>query len=201
MGSRQTPRQRGEAWSPEWDPEYKANIDGIFLVTACNKANAEAFIAKLEAAFKWAPDRSSIQKVVSLYGYPRPKEHGQNDHFGYRGGGISNPHIKNVTFTEEKGLPFLGSPIIDLGIIVMGREGDIDQAQRPEWVVDGSLFATRKLNNLVPEFDAYLLREGPKIFPGMDAQKAADKLGARLMGRWKNGASKSLCPLSYRLGY
>lgn len=184
--------QRGSAWSPDWDAEYKANIDGIFLITAYNETNAQNFIKELEAAFQWAPTRSSIRKVVVLHGFPRPGKEGINDHFGYRGGGMTNPQVKGVTFTDEKPMRFTGTPVIPIGVLVMGREGDDDKDMRPEWAVDGSLIATRKLNNLVPEFDAYLLREGPKIFPGMDPQKAADKLGARLMGRWKNGTSYSL---------
>lgn len=187
--------ERGEAWSPDWDPEYKANIDGMFIITAYNNDNAESFVQDIEEAFTWAPRRSSIKKVVSVHCYPRPGENGMNDAFGWRGGGFSNPQVEGVTFFDE--IQYTGTPVIPMGVIVMGREGDEDESRRPEWAKDGSLIATRKLNCLVPEFEAFLAAEGPRLFPNLSAQAAADKLGSRLMGRWKNGERS--CTVSYCL--
>jgi len=69
----------------------------------------------------------------------------------------------------------------------MGYEGDADKDKRPAWAKDGSFMVTRKLDNLVPEFDDFLLLHGPRIFAGIPPNEAALKLGARLFGRWKNG--------------
>ena len=69
----------------------------------------------------------------------------------------------------------------------MGYEGDGDKDKRPAWAKDGSFMVTRKLNNLVPEFDEFLLLHGPRIFPDISPNDAALKLGSRLFGRWKNG--------------
>lgn len=176
----------GDKWSPNWEAGYKEDIDGIFLITAYNVPNLKKFVAELEAAFQ-VPTLSVIRKVVDQYGAPRPEPEGINDHFGYRGGGFTNPQVKDVTFTKEKPVRYTGTPEIPIGVLVMGRDGDDDKAKRPEWALDGGFLATRKLDVLTPEFDAYLLREGPKMFPNLEPQKAADKLGARLMGRWKNG--------------
>jgi len=88
----------------------------------------------------------------------------------------------------------VGLGLIPIGVLVIGREGDEDKDRRPEWAMDGSLIATRKLNCLVPEFEGYLLEQGQKIFPNLSSTDAAAKLGARLMGRWKNGTPVVLSP-------
>jgi len=176
--------QRGDFWTPRWDPEYKVDIHGIFLITAYNDARARQFVADMEAAFALAPRRSSIKKVALLKAAPRPGSEAFNDHFGYRGG-MSNPQVKGVTYQTAPKYP--GSPIIPIGVIVMGYDGDEDSYRRPAWAKDGSFMVTRKLNNLVPEYDDFLLLHGPKIFPNIPARSAADRLGARLFGRWKNG--------------
>lgn len=181
---------RGDAWSPDWDPEYKANIHGIFLITAYNEPTALDFIKRLEVAFTYAPRRSCIKKIVSLHGHPRPGDQAINDPFGWRGGGFTNPQVKGITFTDE--VTYTGTPVIPMGVIVMGREGDEDKDARPEWAKDGSLIVTRKLNCLVPELDGYLASEGPRVFPNLNPQDAANRLGARLMGRWKNGTVTEL---------
>ena len=176
---------RGDGWSPDWDPEFKANIHGLFLITAYNEPNAQSFIQEIEDAFQWSPGRSSIKKILNFHGYPRPGAEGINDPFGWRGGGFTNPQVQGITFTDK--VQYTGTPVIPIGVIVIGRDGDDDASTRPEWAKDGSLIATRKLNCLVPELDKYLASEGPRLFPNLSAQAAAAKLGARLMGRWKNG--------------
>jgi deferrochelatase/peroxidase EfeB len=174
---------RDRSWSPHWSAEYKTAIHGIFLITAYNNPNAQNFIRQLEGAFT-----SSIKLVVNLHGYPRlnPKEE-QNDAFGFRGGGVTNPQVKDVTFSDIRPMRFTGTAVVPIGVIVLGREGDEDKDRRPAWAVDGSLIATRKLNCLVPEFDEFCLREGGKTFQSLVPAQAAEKYAARLMGRWKNG--------------
>lgn len=41
--------------------------------------------------------------------------------------------------------------------ILLGREGDAQQATRPTWALDGSFLVFRLLPQRVPEFDQYLL--------------------------------------------
>jgi deferrochelatase/peroxidase EfeB len=84
-----------------------------------------------------------------------------------------------------------GAAVIPIGVVVMGYDGDKDKDRRPLWAKDGTFMVTRKLDNLVPEFDNFLLKHGPKLFPDLPPQKAADKLGAQLFGRWKNGKTVS----------
>lgn len=184
--------QRGEFWTPNWDAEYKVDIHGIFIITAYNNNIADKFVDDMEAAFALPNRRSSIKRVVLLKGGLRPKspvDESRNDHFGYRGGGIGNPQVKGVTYKTEMKYP--GAAIIPIGVIVMGYDGDEDKDRRPVWAKDGAFMVTRKLCTLVPEFDAFLRQHGPELFPDLPLQKAADKLGARLFGRWKNGESVS----------
>ncbi|KAF9462372.1 hypothetical protein BDZ94DRAFT_1261213 [Collybia nuda] len=183
--------QRGNFWTPKWDGAFKEDIHGIFLITAYNEKVATDFIAELEAAFRVTPNRSSIQNVVVVHGFPRAGAEALNDHFGYRGG-MSNPQVAGVTFKDK--MKFPGSPLIPIGVIVMGYDGDEDKDKRPAWAKDGAFMVTRKLNNLVPEFDDFLLAHGPRLFPQLSPKQAADKLGSRLFGRWKNGTPTELSP-------
>ncbi|KAH6906860.1 hypothetical protein BKA70DRAFT_1372405 [Coprinopsis sp. MPI-PUGE-AT-0042] len=143
---------RGSFWTPNWDGPFKEDIHGVFLIK---------FIQEMEAAFKYTANRSAI--------------HSRTIHFGYRGG-MSNPQVTGVTYKEKMRYP--GAPIIPMGTIVMGYDGDETRTtpvKRPDWSKDGAFMVTRKLNNL-------------------PADKAALKLGARLFGRWKNGTSVEMSP-------
>ena len=70
------------------------------------------------------------------------------------------------------------------GIILLGREGDVDTngdpIKRPPWALDGSFLTFRYLSQLVPEFQAFVDANNPPGAP-------KDLLGARLVGRWKSG--------------
>ncbi|TFK34500.1 hypothetical protein BDQ12DRAFT_689698 [Crucibulum laeve] len=182
---------RGDFWTPDWDAEFKVDIDGIFLIVAYNEKIAQDFIKDMEAKFLYTASRSAIKKIYSLHGFPRAGAEARNDHFGYRGG-MSNPQVKGVTYKDKMRYP--GAPEIPLGTIIIGYDGDADKDKRPAWAKDGAFMVTRKLNNLVPEFDDFLLLHGPKIFPDIAPQAAALRLGARLFGRWKNGTSVEMSP-------
>ena len=175
---------RGDFWTPDWDGAFKVDIHGIFLITAYNDEDASAFIKELDKKLLVTPNRPCIKTVYLLHGNPRDGDEGPNDHFGYRGG-MSNPQVAGVTFKDKMRYP--GSPLIPIGVIVMGYDGDEDKDKRPAWAKDGAFMVTRKLNNLVPEFDAFLADHGPKVFPDIDPKAAALRLGARLFGRWKSG--------------
>lgn len=49
----------------------------------------------------------------------------------------------------------------------------------------GSFLAFRQLEQLVPEFNKYLLDNAPAV-DGKSLQDRADLLGARMVGRWKS---------------
>jgi Dyp-type peroxidase family len=81
------------------------------------------------------------------------------------------------------------------GIILTGRDGD--SGVRPDWALDGSFLAFRKLQQLVPEYKKWLLDNAVQTpGGGLTQQQGADLLGARLIGRWPSGAPVDLAPLA-----
>ncbi|KAG6834156.1 hypothetical protein H0H93_011508 [Arthromyces matolae] len=178
-------------WPSSWDKPFNlGNFDGVFIITAFNESVADKFVYDLERAFS-----TNIVRNLLLKGTRRPGGEGQNDHFGYRGG-ISNPEVRGVTFdTQSQSDPrYPGSPIIPMGVVVMGYDGDSDKDTRPVWAKDSTFMVTRKLDVFVPEFEAFLLQRGPKYFPSLPPDAAADKLGSRFFGRWKDGTPTELSP-------
>lgn len=119
--------------------------------------------------------------------------------FGFQDG-ISNPFLDEVDTVAIR-----GSETINQGIILAGRKGDVPvdgtgkplvNFSRPAWALDGSFLAFRYLRQLVPEFDAFLEKNAlpvpPPVNPGDPVPTGAEKLGARLVGRWKSGMYFSL---------
>ncbi|KAG6910060.1 hypothetical protein DXG01_013507 [Tephrocybe rancida] len=179
----------GDGWTPDWDKDFKQPLDGVFLITAYVDFYAQNFMADMEAAFAGAFRSTFFVKCDSG---PAPEKY---NHFGWRGG-MSNPQIRRATF-ETRAQPeirYPGSSIIPMGTIVMGYDGDEDKYSRPDWAKNGAFMVTRHLNTLAPEFDAFLVEKGPIVFPNLPVQEAADKLGARLFGRWKDGTPTELSP-------
>lgn len=84
----------------------------------------------------------------------------------------------------------------------MGYQGDPffndPNNVRPDWTKDGSIMVFRKLEQLVPEFDNFLAKSGPKwrewmsptavkeIAPPLSDKEGAALWGARMIGRWKS---------------
>jgi deferrochelatase/peroxidase EfeB len=178
-----------ETGKPKWDTEFQQVIHGVFQITGHDDSKLLAFVDQLEIAFespRSVVSKSSITKVLLFRTNFRPAPEAPNEHFGYRDG-ISKPEVEGFTFDNKRPMRFPGSPVIDLGVIVMGHEGDEDRAFRPGWAVDGSFFVFRKLKCYVPEFNDFLASEAPKLFPELPLIKAKALLGARMFGRWKSG--------------
>ncbi len=103
--------------------------------------------------------------------------------------GISNPAVAGFSTTV---LP--GQTVVPSGTILTGRLGDV--ALRPSWTLDGTFMAFRKLQQKVPEFDAWTLENAIQNPEGtLTVQQGADYLGARMFGRWKSGAPTDITPL------
>lgn len=103
--------------------------------------------------------------------------------FGFADG-IAQPAIDGVPTMVHR-----GTDTIHQGIILVGRPGDSLKDNRPLWSLDGSFLAFRKLQQKVPEFQKFLNDEGEKN--GL----TPDLLGAKLVGRWKNGMSSIQDPV------
>lgn len=77
-------------------------------------------------------------------------------------------------------------------MILIGRNGDTVTG-RPSWALDGSFLAFRYLQQLVPEFNKFLVNKAPNV--NDPSVNTAELLGARLTGRWKSGAPIQVTPL------
>ncbi|KAF8879925.1 hypothetical protein BD779DRAFT_1113381 [Infundibulicybe gibba] len=182
------------AYVPDWEPEFQADVHGIFMITCHSDAKGLAFVNRLEAAFSRGGGRSSIKRVLLFRASFRlPPGEEFNEHFGYKDG-ISQTQIKDVTYSDTEPMRFPGSPTADMGVVVMGYEGDEDVSKRPAWTKDGSFMVFRKLKTFVPEFRRFLINEGVKVFPNIPPEQASNRFGARLFGRWKSGTPIVLAP-------
>lgn len=96
--------------------------------------------------------------------------------------GISQPAVTGFTAS-----PLPGQISLPAGEFLLGEDGD--SVTRPSWAKDGSFLVFRQMEQLVPEFNKFLL-DHPIVEPGvLTAQEGSDLLGARMIGRWKSVSS------------
>lgn len=98
--------------------------------------------------------------------------------FGYEDG-ISQPGVKGV----DKRPP--GGGEIRPGIALCGRDGD-DVQNRPKWMKDGSFMCFRKLKQNVQDWNQMVEDVAKNV------GSTSEKVGARLIGRWKSGKHVAL---------
>ncbi|KDQ10903.1 hypothetical protein BOTBODRAFT_147513 [Botryobasidium botryosum FD-172 SS1] len=175
----------------EWDDIYTQTIHGVFLVASNSPSGIEMLIAKVQSSLG-----DSIETMAKVSGSVRPGDQRSHEHFGFKDG-ISRPNIIGYTDPIYPG----PKPILP-GVILLGNVGDVQEInppvhkERPAWAKDGSFLAFRHLQQLVPEYNRWLLKEATRLFPWIPSKgevgSAAELLGARTFGRWKSG-----CPLSH----
>ncbi|KID84585.1 DyP [Metarhizium guizhouense ARSEF 977] len=141
LGNRPSTKSRGH--QPDWDAMFLQEIHGLILITGERRftINQELKIVKDILCAGGTP---SVKEIATIIGDVRPGDQSGHEHFGYRDG-ISQPAIKDF------GFPLPGQTTIEQGTILLGREGD--KPGQPNWALDGSFLAFRKLSQLVPEFD------------------------------------------------
>ncbi|KAF2107993.1 hypothetical protein BDV96DRAFT_531454 [Lophiotrema nucula] len=196
----------GDKFTPAWDAAFLKDIHGVILITGDSFDSVSQKLNEVKRVFS-KDGVSSITDVATLAGDVRPGDQKGHEHFGYKDG-ISNPRVDVSSL--PKALP--GQTTIKQGVALLGRPGD-DVAfkvgtpvVRPKWALDGSFLAFRKLPQLVPEFDKFLVNNAktdvvnqstPNVFDDFpDAPSATDILGARFVGRWKSGAPIRATPLA-----
>ena len=163
-----------------WLAPYLADdIHGVLNVTggtyAAAAREAQEIIEILGA---------SIEVLITEEGETRPGAERGHEHFGWLDG-ISQPGIKGLSD------PNPGQDMLDPGLFVFGyptAAAAPAAGAPPAWAANGSFMVFRRLQQLVPEFDAFLLSQADAL--GMDPVL----LGARMLGRWKSGAPLSLTP-------
>jgi len=97
---------------------------------------------------------------------------------------------------------------VDAGVIIAGYKGDPALERRPRWVKDGSFMAFRKLEQLVPEFEGYVVKNGKRwreFVPKVDADpplndgEGASLWGARMFGRYRSVGNTNMSNQDYNL--
>ncbi|KAJ7934208.1 hypothetical protein B0H13DRAFT_1535786, partial [Mycena leptocephala] len=79
------------------------------------------------------------------------------------------------------------------GTFLLGETGDPGLNLRATWAKDGSFLVFRQLQQLVPEFNQFLT-DHPLDVDELTPEQGSEPLGARMVGRWKSGASIFLSP-------
>ncbi|KIJ35913.1 hypothetical protein M422DRAFT_179975 [Sphaerobolus stellatus SS14] len=167
-----------------WLPVFlNQTIHGLFIIFSDTDDNINSELVKIQSILG-----NSITELHSLAGAARPGNEAGHEHFGFLDG-IAQPALEGFDTTV---LP--GQFLIPPGIIIVGADGDLFPDSRPGWATDGSFLAFRQLEQLVPEFNAFLANN-PLPVPGLTRAQGSELLGARMVGRWKSGAPIDLTPL------
>ncbi len=166
-----------------WDAQFlAATIHGVFLITGGTNTEVDA---------EWNTLRGFIGSTATVTydrtGNVRPGAAAGHEHFGWQDG-ISQPGINGLTS------PFPGQQMVDPGLFVLGYLGGGPDPLPLQWMKNGSFMVFRQLQQLVPEFSAFILSAANTL--GVDPVL----LGARLVGRWKSGAPLALDSYSGRSG-
>ncbi|KAH7099472.1 dye-decolorizing peroxidase precursor, partial [Auriculariales sp. MPI-PUGE-AT-0066] len=165
-----------------WKPELAGtSVHGVFLLASDTEDRINTQVAALEATLG-----TSIAKVHSLLGASRPEPNVGHEMFGFLDG-ISQPAI--IGFQD----PSPGQAATPPGVIVIGKDGDDQAASRPDWTIGGSFLVFRQLDQMVPEFNKFLLDKAPTS-TDLTVEQRTETFGARLVGRWKSGAPIDLFP-------
>ncbi|KAF8223380.1 Dyp-type peroxidase [Tricholoma matsutake] len=185
----------GANFVPDWDAPFLEDIHGVILVSggtheAVNETLEDAqFVLGLTPVGLTFPTQSFIKEVTTIVGDVRPGKESGHEHFGFLDN-ISNPSV--IGFDNN---PNPGPKQVPAGVLVMGHTGDTVTDRK--WAVDGSFLAFRYLLQGVPEFDKYLKDTAPKVpVPGFRTDEVKELLGARFIGRWKNGTPIDLSPFT-----
>ncbi|KZV94529.1 fungal peroxidase [Exidia glandulosa HHB12029] len=167
-----------------WVTQFKTpGIHGVILLASDDKSLIDQQEASIQSTFG-----AAISKVYSLDGAIRPGAEAGHEMFGFLDG-IAQPAISGL------GTPLPGQLVVDEGVIIVGGTNDPIARPADGWMTGGSFLAFRQLEQLVPEFNKYLLDNAPAV-DGKSLQDRADLLGARMVGRWKSGAPIDLTPLA-----
>ncbi|KDR78229.1 hypothetical protein GALMADRAFT_65104 [Galerina marginata CBS 339.88] len=177
----------GTNFIPDWEEPFKQEIHGVILLAGDSHATVDKKLAEIKHIFRVGEHSASIKEITSVRGDSRPGDQSAHEHFGYLDG-VSNPQI--IGFDQN---PPPGPAPVRPGAIVMGEDGDLNQADRADWMKDGSFLVFRYLFQKVPEFDDFVHSNRLKG-PGMTDKEGTDLLGARLVGRWKSGAPIDITP-------
>ncbi|WP_328913398.1 MULTISPECIES: Dyp-type peroxidase [unclassified Streptomyces] len=182
---------------------HHRTVHAVLTLAADSEAQlTTALMAQREAASRARALIVFEQAAATLTGGRRGKEH-----FGFKDG-VSEPGVRG--FDEEdperkgyaKGHP--GTRLIDAGEFVIGEEPSpahspdtYARKDMPAWMNHGSFQVIRRLEQDVPGWwaqvsDALRTLIDRKVVP---QGTSTEWLAARMVGRWRSGASVAKCPV------
>ncbi|CUA72928.1 Dye-decolorizing peroxidase msp1 [Rhizoctonia solani] len=188
----------------KWDNLFEAGPHACIIVAADSRSNCHEKVRELQGQIS-----GFVSNLAIIHGRERPGAFRGHEHFGYMDG-ISQPALRGLTDCDKVPEIMWRHP----GVIIMGYNGDpnfdgkdpITYPPRPDWTKDGSFMVFRKLEQDVPEFNAYVVENGKRwreFIPeeGKEGQvqltdlEGAKLFGAQMFGRWKSGAPLQLFPI------
>ncbi|KAI9656915.1 MAG: hypothetical protein M1831_004463 [Alyxoria varia] len=196
------PKNLNDPHHSTWDPLFnKAPIHGLLKVAGHSSDIVESKLSDIKSVLghpiiiKDIAGQSPPTSVDSrLDGQVRPWETRMNgfEHFGFRDG-ISQPLLQGINSDaalERDDYMRTAQKIITVSKKPPGTQDGIkaDPKKRPEWMIDGTFLAFRKLEQDVKGWNS-LVNKFASAGCG-----SPDHCGAKLMGRWKSGAPITLFP-------
>ncbi|MBV9772263.1 MAG: hypothetical protein JOZ32_22010 [Bryobacterales bacterium] len=132
-------------WKPEFTTE-PLDIHGLILVTGKSQESVEKRASEILADIG-----SSIVVRYAETGLVRPTPNRGHEHFGWKDG-ISQPGVKGIENLCE------GQRPIDAGSFVFGYGQNANLSAPQSWLRNGSFLVFRRLQQFVPEFEAFLAK-------------------------------------------
>ncbi|MFG2881470.1 Dyp-type peroxidase [Streptomyces sp. NPDC048297] len=139
-----------------------------------------------------AASRAGVLIVHPQSGATLPGKRRGREHFGFKDG-VSEPHVVDFDDPAET----KGGRMIPAGQFVLGADPDTGLPKGvPDWMKYGSFQVVRRLGQDVPGWWAQVNSELAKLRDAkvVDANTKSEWLGARLVGRWRCGASVAKFP-------
>lgn len=192
-GMRERARVLGDDETSEWTLGQRDELDVLVMIFARDAAGRDAMLEEQRAALRAAGASLSPPELSE----PMPE---QREHFGFVDG-ISQPFIHGL-----HAAPRNGHDIISAGEIVLGYPNEYDRLPHsPHWGSfdlgrNGSYLVFRKLEQHVERFWSYLTERAAEQLPNTaepaEIEERAEYLAAKMMGRWRSGASMVHAPHS-----
>lgn len=182
---------KGASAPARWlfESEARTPVDAVVTLEADRPDDLRALESEIEAI----NNRHGVSVIFRQPGETLPESAKGHEHFGFKDG-ISQPGVRQF-HKEDPQHPGqrLGHPGQDLiapGEFVLGYPDQRGETTpTPEWMRDGSFQVYRRLAQDVPGFSESVEQQQRNV-----AEVDPEKLGAKLVGRWRSGASLAQNP-------
>ena len=165
-------------------------IDALLIIAADDPIDLATEVAHQRADLA----TNAITVVFEQVGNTLPRHRRGHEHFGFKDG-VSQPGVIGFDRATEDGTNDAnhpGSEMVAPGQFVLGQplaDGSLPIA--PEWMANGSFLVFRRLAQDVPSFWANIEAAASGI---TGEAPSADKLGAKVVGRWRSGTPLAQAP-------